>query len=151
MKNKRQDALLKLIRDNIISTQEDLMNSLISMGYSVTQSTISRDIKELRIVKALDGTGNYRYISSFNNSSAVEEKSDKFIDIFANSVISIKYSMNDIVIKCYPGMASGACVAVDNIYKDMIIGSLAGDDTIFIITESEEMAAKLSEKLQKLL
>lgn len=151
MKNKRQDALLKLIRDNIISTQEDLMNSLISMGYSVTQSTISRDIKELRIVKALDGAGNYRYISSFNNSSAVEEKSDKFIDIFANSVISIKYSMNDIVIKCYPGMASGACVAVDNIYKDMIIGSLAGDDTIFIITESEEMAAKLSEKLQKLL
>lgn len=151
MKNKRQDALLKLIRDNIISTQEDLMNSLISMGYSVTQSTISRDIKELRIVKALDAAGNYRYISSFNNSSAVEEKSDKFIDIFANSVISIKYSMNDIVIKCYPGMASGACVAVDNIYKDMIIGSLAGDDTIFIITESEEMAAKLSEKLQKLL
>ena len=151
MKNKRQDALLKLIRENIISTQEDLMNSLISLGYSVTQSTISRDIKELRIVKALDSDGNYRYISSFNNSLKTEEKNDKFIDIFANSVVSIKYSMNDIVIKCYPGMASGACVAVDNIYKDMIIGSLAGDDTIFIITESEQAAATLSENLKKLL
>ncbi len=151
MKNKRQDALLRLIRDNVIATQEDLMNSLISLGYSVTQSTISRDIKELRIVKALDSAGNYRYISAFDSTSQVAEKSDKFIDIFAKSVISIRYSMNDVVIKCYPGMASGACVAVDNIYKDMIIGSLAGDDTIFIITESEPMAAALADKLQKLL
>lgn len=151
MKNKRQDALLRLIRDNVIATQEDLMNSLISLGYSVTQSTISRDIKELRIVKALDSAGNYRYISAFDSTSQVAEKSDKFIDIFAKSVVSIRYSMNDVVIKCYPGMASGACVAVDNIYKDMIIGSLAGDDTIFIITESEPMAAALADKLQKLL
>ena len=151
MKNKRQDALLRLIRDNVIATQEDLMNSLISLGYSVTQSTISRDIKELRIVKALDSAGNYRYISAFDSTSQVAEKSDKFIDIFAKSVISIRYSMNDVVIKCYPGMASGACVAVDNIYKDMIIGSPAGDDTIFIITESEPMAAALADKLQKLL
>ena len=151
MKNKRQDVLLKLIRDNIISTQEDLMNSLISEGFTVTQSTISRDIKELRIVKALDAFGNYRYISAFDNSERDGEKNDKFVDIFSNSVISIQYAMNDIVIKCYPGMASSACVAVDNLYNDMIIGSLAGDDTIFIITESEAMAAELTEKLTNLL
>ncbi len=151
MKNKRQDVLLKLIRDNIIATQEDLMNSLIAEGFTVTQSTISRDIKELRIVKALDASGNYRYISAFDNNERVNEKTDKFVDIFSNSVISIQYAMNDVVIKCYSGMASSACVAVDSLYNDMIIGSLAGDDTIFIITDSEATAAELTEKLTKLL
>ncbi len=151
MKNKRQDSLLKMIRENVISTQEDLMNSLLDLGYKVTQSTVSRDIKELRIVKALDSEGNYRYISAFDSAPADNEKTDKYTDIFANAVISIKHSMNDIVIKCYPGMASSACVAVDSLYKDMILGSLAGDDTIFIITESEEAATTLAKELNKML
>lgn len=151
MKNKRQDALLKLIRENVVSTQEDLMNSLLSMGYKVTQSTISRDIKELRIVKALDGDGNYRYISAFDSATNETENSSKYADIFAHAVISIKHSMNDIVIKCYPGMASSACVAVDMLYGSMILGSLAGDDTIFIITESENAANELAAQLEKML
>ncbi len=151
MKNKRQDSLLKMIRENVISTQEDLMNSLLALGYKVTQSTVSRDIKELRIVKALDSEGNYRYISAFDNSSSDGEKSDKYADIFAHAVLSIKHAMNDIVIKCYPGMASSACVAVDSLYNDMILGSLAGDDTVFIITESEEAATALAKELNKML
>lgn len=149
MKNKRQDTLLELIKDNVISTQEDLLNSLESCGFSVTQSTISRDIKELRIVKALDSNGQYRYISAFNKTDS--DKPDKYVEIFSNSVISIRYAMNDVVIKCYPGMASGACVAVDHLYNDLIFGSLAGDDTIFIITESESVAKELTDKLNKLI
>ncbi len=151
MKNKRQDTLLKMIRENIISTQEDLMNSLIALGYKVTQSTISRDIKELRIVKALDSEGNYRYISAFDGASNETDNAGKYADIFVNSVVSIRYSMNDIVIKCYPGMASSACVAIDSLYGDTILGSLAGDDTVFIITDGEESAANLANELNKML
>ncbi len=151
MKNKRQDTLLKMIRENVISTQEDLMNSLLDMGYKVTQSTISRDIKELRIVKALDVDGNYRYISAFDNTSTESDNSGKYAEIFARAVVSIRSAMNDIVIKCYPGMASGACVAVDTLYGDLLLGSLAGDDTIFIITESIEAATKLTHELNKML
>ena len=151
MKNKRQDTLLKMIRENIISTQEDLMNSLIALGYKVTQSTISRDIKELRIVKALDSEGNYRYISAFDGASNETDNAGKYTDIFVNSVVSIRYSMNDIVIKCYPGMASSACVAIDSLYGDTILGSLAGDDTVFIITDGEESAANLANELNKML
>ena len=151
MKNKRQDTLLKMIRENIISTQEDLMNSLLSLGYKVTQSTISRDIKELRIVKALDSEGNYRYTCAFDNGATENDNLGKYADIFSSSVISINHSMNDIVIKCYPGMASGACVAVDSLYGNMILGSLAGDDTIFIITNGEESATELAKELNKML
>ena len=151
MKNKRQDSLLKMIRENVISTQEDLMNSLLALGYKVTQSTVSRDIKELRIVKALDSEGNYRYISAFDSSTNSAEKTDKYADIFTHSVISIKHSMNDVVIKCHPGMASSACVTVDSLYKNMILGSLAGDDTIFIITDGEESAELLAKELNKML
>ena len=140
-----------MIRENVISTQEDLMNSLISLGYKVTQSTISRDIKELRIVKALDSEGNYRYISAFDSAVSDNDNSNKYVDIFASSVVSIRYSMNDIVIKCYPGMASSACVAIDSLYGDMILGSLAGDDTVFIITDGEESAVALATELNKML
>ena len=151
MKNKRQDTLLKMIRENVISTQEDLMNSLLSLGYKVTQSTISRDIKELRIVKALDSEGNYRYTCAFDNVNNESDNKGKYADIFTSSVVSIQHSMNDVVIKCFPGMASGACVAVDALFGDMILGSLAGDDTIFIITKGEEAASELSEELNKML
>ncbi len=150
MKNKRQEALLRLIRENSIGKQEDLTAALLALGFKVTQSTVSRDIKELRITKTLDNNGNYRYISPAESISA-GGNFEKYIDIFSNAAISVRYSMNDVVIRCYSGMASSACVAVDHLYKDMIVGSLAGDDTIFIITESQTDAHKLTESLNKLL
>ena len=150
MKNKRHEALLNLIREKVISTQEDLTDELIALGFSVTQSTVSRDIKALRIVKTHDSNGVYRYVSTLDNRSSVTNP-EKYADIFYNSAISVRCSMNDVVIKCYPGMASSACVAVDNLYSSLIIGSLAGDDTIFIITESEAVARELTNNLIKLL
>ena len=151
MKNSRHEALLKLISENIISTQEDLMNSLYDLGFQVTQSTVSRDIRELRIIKAHDSDGNYRYLTAYDNNLNDAGKFDKYTEIFSNSALSVRCSMNDVVIHCYPGMASSACVAVDHLYKDLIIGSLAGDDTIFIITESRADAEELTDRLNKLL
>lgn len=150
MKNKRQEVLLKLIRDNVISTQEDLTEVLINEGFSVTQSTVSRDIKTLRLVKTRDIDGNYRYVSTLDNSSRHDTNTEKYAEIFSHSAVSVRYAMNDVVIRCYSGMASSACVAVDSLYSEMIVGSLAGDDTVFIITENETMAQRLTESLKKL-
>ena len=150
MKNKRQEVLLKLIRDNVISTQEDLTEALINEGFSVTQSTVSRDIKTLRLVKTRDIDGNYRYVSTLDNSSRHDTNTEKYAEIFSHSAVSVRYEMNDVVIRCYSGMASSACVAVDSLYSEMIVGSLAGDDTVFIITENETMAQRLTESLKKL-
>ena len=150
MKNKRQEVLLKLIRDNVISTQEDLTEALINEGFSVTQSTVSRDIKNLRLVKTRDIDGNYRYVSTLDNSSRHDTNTEKYAEIFSHSAVSVRYAMNDVVIRCYSGMASSACVAVDSLYSEMIVGSLAGDDTVFIITENETMAQRLTESLKKL-
>ncbi len=128
-----------------------MTKSLIDLGFHVTQSTVSRDIRELRIIKSHDSDGNYRYVSAYDSSSSDVGNFDKYTEIFSNCVISVRYSMNDVVIRCYPGMASSACVAVDHLYKDLIVGSLAGDDTIFIITESRADAEELTDRLNKLL
>ncbi|MDD4698996.1 MAG: arginine repressor [Oscillospiraceae bacterium] len=144
MKKERQQLILELITKNVIETQEDLQETLCKSGSEVTQATISRDIKELKIVKALDSEGRYRYI--FNQKYG-SESSVRFVDIFSNSVISIDYAMNDVVIKCHSGMAPGACAALDNLYGSMVVGTLAGDDTILAITRNEEAAKTLTDRL----
>jgi len=144
MKKERHQLILELITKNVIETQEDLQTALCEAGFEVTQATVSRDIKELRIVKALDMEGHYRYI--FNQKSG-PESSVRFVDIFSNSVISIDYAMNDVVIKCHSGMAPGACAALDNLYGSMVVGTLAGDDTILAITRNETAAKTLNDKL----
>lgn len=151
MKNKRHDAILRIISDSVVETQEDLQNLLIAEGYSVTQSTVSRDIKQLRIVKGHDIDGNYRYISKNSMPNGGHNNIQKYIEMFVNSVKSVDYAVNDVVINCYPGMASSACVTVDTVFSDMIVGSLAGDDTVFIITRNEATAKELVAKLEELL
>lgn len=150
MKNKRQEKILELINDNAYYTQDELQEALNSLGYNVTQSTVSRDIKQLRIVKALDTNGNYRYVSNIRSTSSTSEADVHYKDIFKRSAIKIDCAFNDVVIKCYSGMASGACVAVDNFFGNMIMGSLAGDDTILVITKTPEIALQLTEKLKNM-
>ncbi len=150
MKTKRQEIILELIKNKIFLTQEDLQNELLSLGFNVTQSTVSRDIKELRIVKGHDSRGNYRYISNETTSKEQNENSH-YRELFARSVINIAYSLNNVVIKCFTGMASSACVAVDEMYGDMMLGSLAGDDTIIIVTAGEAQSKVLTEELKELL
>lgn len=145
MKNQRQNEILSIISNKIVFRQEDLQNELLDLGYNVTQSTVSRDIKELRLIKGHDADGNYRYI--YNAQKTKERDLAHFHDLFKKSVKSVDYALNNIVIKTYPGMASTACVALDEMYGDMMLGSLAGDDTIIIVTRSEMHSKILVDKI----
>lgn len=149
MKNKRQQKILDLITENIIVTQDELQNALTSSGYKVTQSTVSRDIKELRLVKGHDSDGNYRYISN-ENSSGSEQPYNHYRELIVKSVKNVDFAMNNVVIKCYTGMASSVCVAIDTLFVNRMLGSLAGDDTIFIVTKSENESKLLTEEIKKL-
>ena len=150
MKNKRQEKIKELIRDNVIATQEDLQLSLESLGFKVTQSTVSRDIKELRIVKTQDKNGIYRYIISAKGNDARRDR-NHLEEMFAHACTDVVYSMNTVIVKCYAGMASSACVALEQLYSELILGSLAGDDTVFAITSGETDSILLTENLKKLI
>ena len=147
MKENRLEKILQIISEEIILTQDDLQAALKAKGFNVTQSTISRDIKRLRLVKGHDANGNYRYISASKAGDSGQDLAH-YRDLFSKSVISVEYALNDIVIKCYSGMASGVCVAVDAIFSDRMLGTIAGEDTIFIIARSTESAKSLAEELK---
>ena len=151
MKNKRHEKLLELIKNNVITTQDELQTALENLGFLVTQSTVSRDIKELRIIKSHDKNGVYRYMVAESASNEFAQNNQHYRDLFSRAAYDVLYSMNTVIIKCYAGMASGACVAIDNLFSDMILGSLAGDDTIFAITDSEAHSIKLTKELKKLI
>lgn len=150
MKNKRQEVIIELIKNNILTTQDELQEALQSLGFKVTQSTVSRDIKELRIVKSQDGNGVYRYHIAGKNNDSVRDR-NHFEEMFAKSCIDVVYSMNTVIVKCYAGMASSVCVALEHLFSDIILGSLAGDDTIFAITSGERDSVILTEKIKKLI
>lgn len=149
LKTKRQQMILELIENKICLTQEDLQNGLLKAGFQVTQSTVSRDIRELKLVKGRDKDGNYRYLA--HRSDNAPHTDDHYADMFAGAVKSIDFALNNVVIKCYNGMASSACVAVDAMFGDMMLGSLAGDDTIIIVTRSESASEQLVSSLRNLL
>lgn len=148
MKNKRQKEILEIIKQKIVLTQEDLQNELLLLGYNVTQSTVSRDIKELKLIKSHDSSGNYRYIS---NQITSKYSDSHYRDMFVKAVKTVDYALNNVVINCYAGMASSACVALDSMFHDMMLGSLAGDDTIIVVTKSEQHSIELVNELNNLL
>lgn len=149
MKSKRQEKILELIKQKVCLTQEDLQNGLMELGFNVTQSTVSRDIRELKLVKGRDDKGNYRYLA--NEVAVSVDSADHYKQLFTRSVKSIAYSLNNVVIKCDAGMASSVCVAVDEMFGDMMLGSLAGDDTIIIVTASVQDSVALNDSLNKLI
>lgn len=148
MRNKRHDAILKLIKDKSIETQQELTEALSSLGFNVTQATVSRDIKELRLLKQLNQNGRY----SYTENSPHHEKStaDNMSLIFSKSVTEIDYALNTVVIKTLTGMAQGAAAVLDSFHNPDFLGSIAGDDTIFVITRSESAAQSLCSKLKNL-
>ena len=150
MKNKRQEVIIELIENNVLTTQDELQEALQKLGFNVTQSTVSRDIKELRIVKSQDKNGVYKYHFAEKKNQSVRDRSH-FEEMFMKSCIDVTYSMNTVIIKCYSGMASSVCVALDNLFSEIILGSLAGDDTIFAITSGEKNSVLLTEKIKKLI
>lgn len=150
MKRKRQQKILEIIANNIVLTQDDIQNLLLAAGFKVTQSTVSRDIKELRLIKGHDSQGNYRYVSSELRDTD-KQAFTHYREIISRYTTSVDYAVNDVVVKCVAGMASSVCVAIDSIYNDMMLGTIAGDDTVFIVTRSEAQALQLKNELVKML
>lgn len=149
MKKKRQQLILQLISEFSISTQEELLQRLLDNGLQVTQATISRDIKELRIVKLMAENGQYKYAVS--DKPEEEHLENKFRSIFVHSVKSVDYAANTLVLRCYNGMAQAACAAFDSMHWDGFVGSLAGDDTIFALFRTPEQTAAVQQAVQSFL
>ena len=148
MKNKRQHAIKEIIEANDVETQGELADLLLESGFKVTQATVSRDIKELRLVKAMSPSGQYRYMAG---AAQGDEYLAKFYTIFSGSVISVDYAGNTCVVKCYAGMAQAACAAIDAMHFEGIVGTLAGDDTIFVLCRTPELTQQLKSSLDKML
>ena len=148
MKKRRQAKILELISNCEIETQEELQRLLQESGFEVTQATISRDMKELRLVKDLSPQGRYIYSTGKKHNENIRSRAG---GIFSESIISIDYALNTVVIKCFSGMANAACAAIDSMSLNEILGTIAGDDTIFILCRSEESAMNFTYKLRKML
>lgn len=151
MKRKRQQKILEIIDNNIVLTQDDLQNLLLAEGFVVTQSTVSRDIKELRLIKGHDVAGNYRYVSGELRGETNVQAHSHYREIFARYATGVDYALNDVVIKCMAGMASSVCVALDSMYNDMMLGTIAGEDTVFVVTRGEAQASQLTNELKKMM
>lgn len=147
MKTRRHAKILELIGEQEIDTQDELLRWLHAEGYNVTQATISRDIRELRLIKSLSSSGKYRYSTGKSDTS---DNSAKFYHLFSDSVLSVDYAVNLVVIRCMTGMAQAVCAALDSLYREGIVGTIAGDDTIFVATRSENNAITLASEFKKL-
>lgn len=146
-KNPRQNRILHIVRNQNISTQEELVEALKKEGLEVTQATVSRDIKELGIIKVATATGEQKYIP-MNKSG--EGASGRLMKVFTEAITSLDLASSFIIAKTLPGMAQAAAAALDSMHLEELLASLAGDDTIFIATKGEDVAKKLQTKLRKL-
>ena len=149
MKNQRQTKILEIISTRDIETQEQLLKELQSAGFRSTQATISRDIKELRVLKELTALGTYRYTTAARETSGAF--SSKLNTIFRESVISYDYAQNIVVIKTLPSLAPAAGRAIDAMNMSVVVGTLAGDDTLLIIMREVQAAVGFCAELKKLL
>ena len=148
MKSQRQQRILELISKYEIETQEDMMSRLLTEGFKVTQATVSRDLKELKLTKVQTARGTYRYAVSQVRQSVGNVKLN---NAMADSITEVKYSLNNVVIKTYPGLAAAVAFAVDSLNMPSILGCVAGDDTVIIVTATEVASAELSEKITELM
>ena len=148
VKKKRHETILRLIEQNCLSTQTELLELLKKEGFDTTQATVSRDIKDLRLVKKVDELGRSRYAVDSGDSG---ELLGKYRRIFSHSVISADYAGNTLVIRCYTGMAQAACAALDSMHWEGLVGTLAGDDTIFALCRTPELACQMKDAIADLL
>ena len=149
MKSARQETILQIIAEKDIETQDQLLSELKNLGIPSTQATISRDIKELRIVKELTSFGTYRYTTA--TSEVGGTFSSKLNTIFRQCVTRFDYAQNMVVIHTLPGLASAAASAVDAMNMGVVVGTLAGDDTVFIVMRDMNAAAAFCGEIQNLL
>ena len=148
MKAKRQAKILEIISTTNVETQEQLLQALQEAGCTSTQATISRDIKELRIVKELTTFGIYRYTTS--SREVPSTFSDRLNTIFRECVTSYDYAQNIVVIHTLPGLANAAASAVDTMNMSVVLGTLAGDDTVVVIMRDSNAAATFCGEIKSL-
>ncbi len=148
MRYSRQNKILELINLHEIDTQENLATLLKESGYNVTQATVSRDIKELQLVKVLSASGKYKYAS---NKSSDMPVSDRFTKIFRETITGIDSSGNIVCVKTLSGCAGAAAEAIDNCGIPHLVGSIAGDNTIFLLADSADSVDEIKEKFQDML
>ncbi|WP_026475882.1 arginine repressor [Alkaliphilus transvaalensis] len=148
MKYTRHAKILEIIENQEIETQEELSEELKKIGLNVTQATVSRDIKELRLIKVLAKSGKYKYATLKSQDSVL---SDRLIRLFKDSILSIDHSGNMLVLKTIPAAAQAAASAIDAAGLDGIVGSVAGDDTIFVLIRDHEKMEEAMEKFRKLM
>ena len=149
MKRQRQAKIMEIISTNNVETQEQLLTALQAAGFRGTQATISRDIKELRIVKELTTLGTYRYTVS--SSEMIGSFSSRLNTIFRESVVSFDYAQNIIVVRTLPGLAPAAASAMDAMNLSPVVGTLAGDDTVMIIMRDSNAAAAFCGEIKNLI
>ena len=144
-KKQRQREILKIISSREVETQEQLGELLAQAGFPTTQATVSRDMRELRIQKGVSENGvNCYYSPEWENPP-------EYSSVFAHAVLSLDYAMNIVVIKCRTGLANAACVVLDEQQLGFVVGTIAGDDTIFVLTRTENHAVQLMELLRKMM
>lgn len=149
MKSKRQAKIMEIISTTNVETQEQLLQELEEAGFHCTQATISRDIKELRIVKELTGLGTYRYTSSAKEMPATF--SNRLNTIFRECVTRYDYAQNIVVIHTMPGLANAAASAIDAMGMSVVVGTLAGDDTVMVVMRDNNAAAQFCGEITHLI
>ena len=148
MKKKRLDKIVEIITQYEVETQDDLIAHLRREGFDVTQATVSRDIRELKLTKVMTGRGNYRYIRS------AEEKDIKGLHIshaLSEAIVKVASAQNLVVLHTFPGMAQAIALEVDHLRHPCILGSVAGDDTVLIVVSDTPSAGHISEQIRELI
>jgi transcriptional regulator of arginine metabolism len=144
VKEERQAKILELICEEDVETQDDLIRKLQIAGFHVTQATVSRDIRELKLVKGASPRGGYRYILPAKQSKSTPD----FSSSLTTSIVHVDYARNIVVVKTFPGMANAVAACIDSMHLTEIIGSVAGDDTILAVVRTDEEAEMLWNKIR---
>lgn len=144
-KRQRQALILSIITEGEVETQQELQILLKERGCRTTQATVSRDMREMHIAKRMSENG----VSSYFSDAV--GKTPEYNSIFAQAVISLDYAMNTVVIKCRAGLANAACAVLDEQQFGFVVGTIAGDDTIFVLTRTENSAVQLIELLRRMM
>lgn len=151
VKSQRQQLILKIVSEEDIDTQENLQKALKEHGCVCTQATVSRDIKELALIKTINALGEYKYsVPSFRKDSFYNDD-NMIYTIITDSVVEVDYAGNTVVIKCKTGMAQAVCAKIDATNLENVVGTIAGDDTIFALMRTERDAIRLVRELTGIL
>ncbi|SES70670.1 transcriptional regulator, ArgR family [Natronincola peptidivorans] len=148
MKYTRHAKILEIIENREIETQEELSEELKRIGLNVTQATVSRDIKELRLIKVLSKSGKYKYATLKSQDTIL---SDRLVRLFKDAIISYDHAGNILVLKTIPAAAQAAASAIDATNFDGIVGTVAGDDTIFVLVRDSDKMEEMKDKFRKLM